>query len=75
MQIDALILLIALTALNDRRIDFNVYDIVTLQDVTDGELVGEGAHCAVATLDGRSLYVRETCQHIRHMIDMRIDTK
>ena len=62
------VVLIQLTDLGHHRVDMNVSEIVSLRDVTDGQLLADGAKCTVITVDGRFIAVVETCEQIRLLI-------
>lgn len=66
---EVVLILIHLTDLNRKPIDMNVHSIVSFKDVTDAKQLGEGARCAIRTLDGKAIAVRETCSDVLRLIE------
>jgi uncharacterized protein YlzI (FlbEa/FlbD family) len=62
--------LIELTGLDDEPIAINPAEIVALRSPRRGDhLMTPDAACAVQTVDGKHIAVRETCPEVRKRID------
>jgi len=64
-------ILLELTDPEGSTVVVNAADIVTMRSVNGGQLLAEGAHCAITTLDGKYIAVKEDCKSITAEIGSR----